>query len=281
MMAQYWRHLVKGSVQVILFVILFKYFGLPSWEKYKEEKTVVTSAEKDLGGIPAPTVTVCPANNETMIGYKNSSVRMENFPGGTFVFKLCKGLTGDDIVHCVENKTFGFSEVIKMASKGLLSFEGQFTDPRFWSPEFSWSAAGICYQLEANVTLGITKTLDVLRVVLNTSKSSIYIHDPNFFLASNNPGFPLNMMTISNTMKMHSFKLVRHNNLDLASKRCNPDPLYSFTRCIKTSFSKKIGCRLHWDRWTQLGLPACNTLDQYRWTDVDIFSFLAIFLPWP
>ena len=263
------RSFTKGSVQVILLVVLFKYFGLPSWERYKEEKTVVTSAEKDLGGIPAPTVTVCSANNETMIGFKNSSVRMENFTNGEFVFKLCKGLTGDDIIHCVKNETFGFSEGIKMASKGLLGLAGNLPYPRFWSPEFSWSAVGICYQLEANVTLGITKTLDVLKIVLKTSKSSIFIHDPNFFLVSNNPGFPLNLMTISDTMKMHSFKLVKHNNLDLASKRCNPAPLYSFTRCIKTRVSQKVGCRLHWDRWTQLGLPTCNHLDQYRWTDLD------------
>ena len=56
MMASYWRLLVKGLVQVILLVILFKYFGLSSWKRYEEEATIVTSAEKDLGDIPAPTV---------------------------------------------------------------------------------------------------------------------------------------------------------------------------------------------------------------------------------
>ena len=56
MMASYWRLLVKGLVQVILLVILFKYFGLPSWERYQEEAIIVHSAEKDLGDIPAPTV---------------------------------------------------------------------------------------------------------------------------------------------------------------------------------------------------------------------------------
>ena len=78
---------------------------------------------------------------------------------------FAKGCKGEDIVRCVEEKTFRFSEVIHMASKGLLGLANNFTDPRFWSPEFSWSAIGICYQLEANVTLGITKTLDILRIV--------------------------------------------------------------------------------------------------------------------
>ena len=84
---------------------------------------------------------------------------------GSLFLSFAKGCKGEDIVRCVEEKTFRFSEVIHMASKGLLGLANNFTDPRFWSPEFSWSAIGICYQLEANVTLGITKTLDILRIV--------------------------------------------------------------------------------------------------------------------
>ena len=262
MLAPYWRHLVKGSVQVLLFVILLKYFGLPSWERYQEESTVVTSVEKDLGLIPAPTVTVCPTNPETFLGFKDDSVRLEDFPNSEFVFELCKGLEGEDIVRCVEKKTFGLSEGIHMAKKGFVE---NFTDPRFWSPEFSLSNSGICYQLETNITLGVKKKTDVLWIVFKTNKSIVSFHDPNFFIIPNSsPGFPLNVLVIGKRMIWYSFKLVQHNNLNLASKRCNPDPLYSFTRCIKTSLSKEVGCKLHWDRWTPQEIPTCQHLEQYR-----------------
>ena len=58
-------------------------------------------------------------NPETLLGFKNESVCMENFPNHEFVFELWKGLEGEDIVCCVEKKTFGFSEGIQMTKKGL------------------------------------------------------------------------------------------------------------------------------------------------------------------
>ena len=248
----------------MLFFILLKYFGLPSWERYLEEKTVVTSAEKDLGGIPAPMVTVCPLNSNTVMGYKNNSLTLHKFLTSEVVYEICKGLEGVDIVHCVENKTLNLSDGIRYALKGFTGLEGDFTDSKFWSPDFSYSANGICYQLEANTTLGTKKLPDSLVVYLKSRKSLIFIHDPNYFLQSTNPDFPLNMMLSGETMRMFSLKLVRHNNLNLASKPCNPSPLYSFTRCIKTSLSQEVGCRLHWDRWTQQHLPTCQQLEQYR-----------------
>ena len=259
-----WRYLAKGSVQVMLFVILSKYFVLPSWKRFREEKTVVTSAEKDLGGIPAPMVTLCPLHPDNVMGYKNNSVRLEKFPTSEIVSEVCKGLKGEDIVRCVEEKTFDLSDGLVFAIKGYLGSGGDFTDSRFWSPDFSWSANGICYQLEANTTLAIKRPTNVLWMQLKSRKSLVFIHDSNYFLQSLNPGFPLNMMLIGETMKMYSLKLVRHNNLDIASKPCNPDPLYSFTRCIKSSLSREVGCRLHWDRWTHQGLPTCHQLEQYR-----------------
>ena len=272
-MASTFRPFAKGAVQVVLMITLIKYFGVPSWERYQEEKTVVTSAEKNLGAIPAPMVTVCPVNPETMLGLKNSSLRMENFPNFEFVFELCKGLKEEDIIQCVEKNTFSFSEIVEHASKGFVG--ENFTEARFWGPEFSMSAVGICFQLDANLTLGTKQITDMLLIKLKARKAFLLVHDPHFFILNSNPGFPLNFKTID-TMKTYSFQLVQHNNLDLASKPCNSDPLYSFTRCIKTSLSREVGCRLHWDRWTQLKLKKCNQLEQYRWREVPYDSTLEI-----
>ena len=47
-------------------------------------------------------------------------------------------------------------------------------------------------------------------------------------------------------------------------RRCNPEPSYSFTGCVRESLSKMIGCKLKWDSWTSDDVPICQHLDQYR-----------------
>ena len=91
------------------------------------------------------------------------------------------------------------------------------------------------------------------------------IHDPNYFLINMNPGLPFQVLSIlESKMTMHQLIVVRHENLDVPSKPCNPDLSYRFTGCIKEVFSREVGCRLPWDRWTGLETPVCHHLHQYR-----------------
>ena len=259
------RLLVKCLFQVILLVLLLKYFGFSSWERYHDEKTVVTSAEKDMGEIPAPTVTVCVLNQKSLLGYKNNSLHVMNFPTYEIVGEICKGLQGEDIVLCLEEKTYNLATVVEQAAKGQYSSTPQhLTDTTYWHPEFSYSTAGMCYQLETNMTLGTDATTDLLSIFMNNNNLTTFvsIHDPNFFFQSSNPQTPITMIPVDKTM-LTKFYLVQHNNLDLASKPCNPAPLYSFTRCIKNTISREVGCRLYWDRWSDKGLPVCDDLKQY------------------
>ena len=268
---------MKGIVQVVLLVLLVKYFGLQSWERYKDEKTVVISEEKDLGPIPAPSVTVCALNPETQMGYKDNSLEYTDYRTSALIDDICKGLHGEDIVRCVEKKTYNLSTVVKHTSKGLAQNNRQKnrtmdhnlteniqTGSQIWNPEFSYNGAGLCHQLEANMTLGTYQDTDVMWIKSNPNVSSfVLIHDPKLFYLTPNPELPFNAMTVDN-MKMHSFKLVKHTNLDLTSKPCNSDPLYSFTACITDPLSKEVGCRLHWDRRTGQDLPICHQMGQYR-----------------
>ena len=113
------RAVAKAAVQAILVVILFRYFGLPSWQRYREEKTVVTSTEMDLGEITAPSVTVCATNSETMIGFRNNSVSRERFADMEIVGEVCKDRRGGDIVRCVEEQAYNLSAVVNFARKGI------------------------------------------------------------------------------------------------------------------------------------------------------------------
>ena len=224
----------------------------------------MTSAEKNLGEITAPSVTVCVENPKTQIGYKDDFLGAELASSSGIIDEICQGLQGEGIVRCLEEKTYNISTVVKHASKGFLGGTN-LTDTRFWNSEFSSALEGMCYQLEANMTLGTDQETYALWISFNPALLSwVWIHDPNFFLTNSNPGLPFSMRSIK-VMKWHGFRQVLHKNLDVASKPCNPDPVYSFTGCIKTSLSWEVGCRLQWDKWTDRKLPRCDKLEQYRY----------------
>ena len=224
---------------------------------------MVISSEKYLGKIPAPTVTVCAGKKNTQMGFKDDWITSQGYPTSEIVGDICRGLHGEDIVECKERKTFNLSTSVQYASKGILG-KNNLTDPKLWNPEFSYSGAGLCNQLEANITMGTSQTNEVIWIKVSSNLFySVLVHDHNFFFLNTNPELPMNAMTVD-TMKMYSFKLVQHRNMDLVFKPCNPDPQYSLTGCIKNSFSKEVGCRLHWDKWTDLTLPICDQIKQYR-----------------
>ena len=255
--------LTKGLVQGALLIVVFCCFGLKSWHKYQDEKTLVTTAELDLGKITAPSVTVCAIDAETNLGFDNKSLKLQDFPTSEIVGTMCPDLEGDDIVKCVEENAFNLTTIVKNAGKGMMG-TNDLSESRFWSPEFSYSNSGICQTLHPNMTMGTTIITDAIRIELsNTFSNWIVIHDRNLFLFNSNPSMPFKAMSI-NEMKMYKFMVVRHENIDVASKHCNPDPSYIFTACIKNTISKEVGCRLHWDKWTDRALPNCHQTEQYR-----------------
>ena len=151
---------------LLLLVLLLKYFGFSSWERYCDEKTVVTSAKKDFGEIRAPTVTVCSYNPKSQLGYKDNSLHKSNFPTNEIVGEICKGLQGEDIIQCLEEKTYNLSTVVEQASKGPYGSTPQLlTDSTYWHPEFSYTPSGLCYQLETNMTLGTDDKTDILSIL--------------------------------------------------------------------------------------------------------------------
>ena len=259
------KNVAKVVIQTTLLVIVFYYFGIDCWNKYMAEKTVVTVVEEDLGEIAAPSVTVCSLDAKTYMGWADPGFTFEKFPTSEIVGEMCPNLEGDDLVDCVEKNTFNLTTIVKNAGKGLLG-KNQLNDTKYWRPEFSYSSQGMCQTLETNLTLGTAMTTESLKIELNANFANyITVHDPKLYLASWNPSVPFQSMRVDGST-VYRFNVVRHRNLDVRSKRCNPDPSYSFTSCIKKRFSSEVGCRLHWDRWTDPALPECHSLEQYRST---------------
>ena len=97
----------------------------------------------------------------------------------------------------------------------------------------------------------------------------MWIHDPDFYLASvNNDVLPSIYLTLEDQSEnpQHVWLYVRavyHSLLDRPGHRCQQDPLYSFTACIRNSLARRVGCRLPWDPWAVSTLhPACTRVDQ-------------------
>ena len=72
----------------------------------------------------------------------------------------------------------------------------------------------------------------------------------------------------------HDLTLTKHKRLNLDRRPCEEDPFYSFTICIKEKLSKKIGCRLPWDTWSQQKRSVCTSGGQFKQFELFYLSLL-------
>ena len=276
----------KLCVVVVLFVVFIKYFGLNSLERYQEKKVYVTSTQKLEEFIPAPTLTICPINSFPDVPEEERHVMMEN----PFKFH-CGSVDGNAsaIVECVEKLAYNLSDLVKLEAKGSMPMfrEEAATGPvaEHWKAEFI-NGGSLCLIHRSPHHFGSEDYAHAIVVGLNPDlEYNLFIHDPNFFVLSHNPGLGLNKLFLN--MKQSIFAkltVVEHHNLNVPNKRCNPQTGYSFTGnikfiplfihfhihlyygqgCIKEAFSKEVGCRMHWDEHTDKNIPICSNMTQFR-----------------
>ena len=54
---------------------------------------------------------------------------------------------------------------------------------------------------------------------------------------------------------------INHFRLNQPNRPCKDSHDYSFTACLKNSLSRKLGCRLSWDSWSNMKIPKCTEKD--------------------
>ena len=260
----------KIFLQISLFAIFLNYFGLVSWERYKEQRVVLTSAGKHMENLPPPAITLCPIDHQDQIGYIDA-IGEDDGPAvhwkGNLISHLCHGKEGDEIVGCIEEKAVDQTTIAKFVTKGFQK-ENSLPEQSFWRTEFSHGIAGLCSTIQIPYPLGIDLAKEAIWIGLNSSYAFIvYIHDPNFFLINNNPSLPMNVFLQDAGMIAYKMYVAQRHNINVPNKKeCNSDPTYSFAACIKETFSQKVGCKQKWDSWTSLDLPPCEHMDQYRYS---------------
>ena len=55
---------------------------------------------------------------------------------------------------------------------------------------------------------------------------------------------------------------INHVRLNQPNRPCKDSQEYSFTACLKNSLSRKLGCRLSWDSWSNMKIPKCTEKDE-------------------
>ena len=267
--------LIIGKVVLVgsLLYVFLRYFGLVSWEKYQSQNVYVTKSWEQPDFLPLPTITICPKDVENGHIFKNvtdEQKRRAMEEGRGLLGYVCKNLEGQDLIECAEREVLSLSDVVTFeityASNPRIQPKTVEMNPpvkNHWSMSFNRDE-GPCFTYQNNHHMD---TQGMLRIGLNARfKHRVFIHDPRFFINSDNPAIP-NGLTFVDPGEWQLIKLtvVEHRNLDIPDKRCSPGQNYSLTGCVKDFFSKEVGCKLHWDRNdTQGDLPICSTAEQYR-----------------
>lgn len=232
----------KLFVVVVLLAVFINYFGLKSVERYQEKKVYVTSTAKLEKFIPAPALTICPLDPVTLSSFPNvpelPEEKKRQLNRNPFHF-LCGSGDGNTtaIVDCVEKLTYNLTHVVKLAAKGINPRGWKEAGPveEHWKAEFT-NGKSLCLIHRSPHHFGSHDSAHAIVVGLNPDlEYYVFIHDPNFFVLSHNPGLGLNTLYLN--MKQSIFAkmtVVEHRNLDVPNKRCNPDTGYSFTGSIKS-----------------------------------------------
>ena len=189
----------KVLLVVSLISIFLNYFGLKSWERYQNQKVLVTQSWERPDFLPMPSITVCPASEDTGDGFSNVSrdSRISATAEDKSILEyICGGLEAERLVECVEKN------VLDLAS--IVTFEGYGPSPRIdnntfkdfplkeehWKMNFDYTK-GPCHIFQNNQTIGTIEK--GLKIGLNeTMKHLIFVHDPRYFIKSKNPDIPVN-----------------------------------------------------------------------------------------
>ena len=242
----------KAFFLLSLLVTHLVLFGVPALQRFLEAGVTVVESVEQADSLPAPAVTVCPSE-KYFSAWKNTTSYMF---GNTYEVMCGGAASGQDFMDCVKEKTFNFTETFPSGSH--LGLPGavieDLSSPDFWISDTTVAVLGRCFTL--NFTRQLKAEVEEDSLMFNLNKDLDYnwfIHTLDFFMITWNP---LTLPTIQGELEYgkqldsHRYlylRAVRQERLNRAEQPCNPDPGYSFSSCIKSSVSAKVGCRQPWD----------------------------------
>ena len=217
--------MTRPALQLVLLAIFLFFFGLPSIETYGKKEVIVVEKKRDNNGIPFPAITI--------------SAWMQNGP------YECYNLT-QSIEKCIEERSLSVSDLLKgiwlgykrrlpiNVTKDILTEEST----HLWSGRF--------FTLNLPLTIGPDDDKDQVYFFLAniTLHYQLFIHDPKFFVFSNNlVGIPMEVRsfdTQSSVSHYQRMNLIEMNELDVPTDPCDTNPGFNFHACVKKSVTQKV-----------------------------------------
>ena len=211
--------------QLVLFVIFLYFFGLPAVEEYMRKEVMVVETEKDMGGIPIPAITIAVPD------------QLEED-----VFDRCNM----SIDKCIMARTPNASNLIESVQLGYERRMFINLTKEMLTEDFSQIWAGRYFTLNLPISIGPDDDEDQLFIVLYPQFIyQILVHDPEFFIFTDNPtAIPqMNKYFDAQNTYSHYYRLVltEMHELDIhQSDPCNPNYDYNFSECVKNSVSMQV-----------------------------------------
>ena len=207
----------KTLVQLVLFCVFIKYFGLQSWARYQAQTIVSSTSSKRMDFMRAPAITLCPEDP--------TKAHVDIFEDE------CSNTEDLTIAECIEKNVISLNEMVVFESEGERGLEVP-TAAEDW--EFSYTNDP-CYTFTSPRHIGTDNKLHSIRLGLSVAFSyKMFLHDPGFFVFSLNPGVKVNELSLeAGRRHLRKIVVVEHQDLSTDSQHCNPGSSYGFTSCVR------------------------------------------------
>ena len=252
--------ILKAVFIFILFIIFVFFFGYQYVADYIKDENLVTLQYKTTEeSVLAPSITVCSSykNSPTQTGWKNLTKK------GLFgIFEeLCGGGAEANLDECIASNTISLEKRIL----GIKMDEGssEINPKELFDSELN--LFGQCDMIKDNTFLGRKILAPGPILFLNKSYThAIFIHDQKFRFLSGNPEVVPGFRFLVNepTEIQVTFNIIEHVKRNTVRNPCNVDAKYSFTKCVKESLAKKVGCGPMLANISEL--ERCNSLSEYN-----------------
>ena len=248
------------SARLLLFVILSLswvfLFLIPGIKRFEEKNTTFEEWTEDASSLPPPSITLCPFEKAYQ-GWKNVTKPIFR---NTYQQRCAGANSSEEFLECYEQKTFNLTETFPNgAGQGMGSmYREVLMDPDLWLPDMTKASNGRCFTL--NYTESLRADVEAGSLIFNFDpkiKYMIFIHQLDFFVFNLNPlAIPRIWLTLDfqqTGLAYHYLYLepVRQEKMNRPEQPCNPVLDYRFNDCIKEKASRKVGCRLPWDKLTK------------------------------
>ena len=217
----------KPLFQLILLATFFYFFGLPAVETYLKKEVMVVEKKRDTDGIPLPAITIAALGQEEP--------------------DICYKLNDGSIETCIENNSLNSSDLLKGVRSGFDGITSPNLTKDMLTEDSTQNWIGRHYTINMSLRIGPDGGKDQIHFLLSKEIKFAYqilLHDPKFFIFSDNPiAFPMEVRlfkTESSNSHCYRLNLIQMNELNVPSDPCNIDPDFNFWACVKESVSQKV-----------------------------------------